>query len=76
MEDVITINKEVRKMDAKNIFKSKTLWGNVLALALIAAQLFGVVPTVMDPEKQAGIVALGNFILRFFTKQPVSLSTK
>lgn len=63
-------------MEAKNFLTSKTLWANVLALVLIGAQMVGIVPTIFDPEKQAGIVAIANLILRLITKQPVSLTGK
>ena len=60
-------------MDAKSFLTSKTLWANVLALALIIAQVFGIVPAVIDPEKQAGLLAILNLILRLVTKQPITL---
>lgn len=63
-------------MSAKNYLKSKTLWANMLALVLIVAQLFGIVPAVIDPEKQAGLLAILNLILRLITKQPISLTGK
>ncbi len=63
-------------MNAKNYLKSKTLWANMLALVLIVAQLFGIVPAVIDPEKQAGLLAILNLILRLITKQPISLTGK
>ena len=53
----------------KRWFTSKTLWTNALALiALILQSHWGF---VLDPEVQAAILIIINFILRFTTTQPV-----
>ena len=53
-----------------NIFKSKTLDFNMIvpALAIMAKALGFEIPA----EVVAGILAIGNFILRFITKEPMS----
>ncbi len=61
-------------MNGKNILKSKTLWANVLAVALlIGQQVGGVSPANLDPQTQGIILAVINIVLRFLTKQPVKL---
>ncbi len=53
----------------KRWFTSKVLWTNILALiALILQNHWGF---VFDPEVQAAILILINFVLRFTTTQPV-----
>ena len=53
-------------MKAKNLFKSKTFWMQVLS---IAAAVSGVIP--MAPETTAIVVGLINIALRAVTKDPV-----
>ncbi len=53
-----------------NIFKSKTINFNILATALVSI-LTGVGVDV-PIEAVTGVFALGNFVLRFFTKEPLS----
>ena len=57
-------------MTIKQLAKSKTIDFNVLvsALAGLAAALGFPVPA----EVVAGILAVGNFILRLITKEPIS----
>lgn len=53
-----------------NFVKSKTLNFNVLVPALTGVlAAFGV---VVPPEVVVGILAVGNFLLRFITKVPLS----
>lgn len=53
-----------------NYFKSKTLNFNVLIPALAGvAVAFGI---TIPPEVIAGVLAIGNFILRFFTEKPLA----
>lgn len=53
-----------------NIFKSKTINFNALVLALCGVSAaFGF---EIPAEVSVGIVAIGNFILRFMTKEPLS----
>jgi hypothetical protein len=64
-------------MDAKEFWKSKTFWFNVLALVVIIAQAFGFAefsPDARLAEYGAVAVTIINLILRFVTAQPVSLS--
>jgi hypothetical protein len=61
----------------KWFLNSKTLWFNLLALVVGVAQAFGFAGFTPDPQIAEYItvgVALINIILRFATKQPVSLS--
>ena len=55
-------------MKAKNLFKSKTFWMQVLS---IAAAVSGVIP--MAPETTAIVVGLINIALRAVTKDPVHM---
>jgi len=57
-------------MDAKQLVKSKTLDFNVLvpAIAGLAMALGFPIPSAVI----AGVLAIGNFVLRFLTKQPLS----
>ena len=58
-------------VDKKAWWSSKTLWLNLVAgLALVAQSQFGF---VIDPEAQAGILAVVNLALRLVTKEPVGL---
>jgi len=54
----------------KKMFKSKTLKFNTLVPALAGlAMAFGI---VVPAEVVSGILVVGNFILRFVTKAPIS----
>lgn len=53
----------------KSMFASKTLWVNLIAVAVFAVQTF--TGFVVPPEWQAGGLAVINFILRFVTAQPI-----
>ncbi len=62
--------------DAKNFWKSKTFWFNLLALllAVAASQGYG----AFTPDAQVGeyatvIITLMNIVLRFMTTQPVTV---
>ena len=60
----------------KPIFKSKTLWFNFLALAVIIAGNFGFGEFTPDAwVNDMGIVAvvLINFVLRFSTNKPLGI---
>jgi len=57
-------------MSLANIVKSKTINFNVLVPAVVGiASAFGF---TVPAEVVAGILAVGNFVLRFFTKEPLS----
>lgn len=53
----------------KKIYKSKTFWVNVIALASIIVQTK--TGFVIPPELQAGILSVLNGILRFTTTEPI-----
>lgn len=58
-------------MGGKVWYKSKTLWFNgLLAAAIAFTQAIG---HPMGEELIASIVCLGNVLLRFLTKEPVSI---
>ena len=59
-------------MDTKVFWQSKTFWINILAAVGMVVQ--SQTDYVLDPEAQAGIIVFINIILRFVTKQAVSLS--
>jgi hypothetical protein len=63
----------MKKQEIKSIFKSRTLWFNVLALIVMVASNFGfeMKPTQEVNEIAGIIIALINFGLRFFTKLPI-----
>lgn len=54
----------------KSFLQSKTLWVNLIAVIVFAAQTF--TGFVVPPEWQAGGLAIINFVLRFVTKQPLA----
>ena len=57
-------------MSLLQLLKSKTLNFNVIVPALAGlAKAFGY---SVPPEVVAGILAIGNFILRFLTEKPLS----
>lgn len=53
----------------KPIWKSKTLWVNVIALIALAAQLQ--MGFVISAEAQLGILAVIDLVLRFATTDPI-----
>lgn len=60
-------------MGTQNKLTSKTLWFNALigiAGVVLNSGVVGNLP--VSPATQVGVVAAGNFILRFFTTQPLS----
>jgi len=57
-------------MTTGQMVKSKTLDFNVLAPAVYG--FLKAIGVDIPPEVLAGVLAIGNFILRFFTKTPVS----
>ena len=61
-------------MEAKEFWKSKTLWFNVLAIIVLVANAFGFVEFTPDPEANdiALFIILGaNLVLRYATKVPL-----
>jgi len=59
-------------MDSKPFWQSKTFWVNIMAAVGMVVQ--SQTTYVLDPEMQAGIIVAINIILRFITKEGVSLS--
>lgn len=57
-------------MTIVQIFKSKTLDFNVLVAALFA--LLNHLGVVIPAEVMTGVLAVGNYILRFVTKKPLA----
>jgi len=61
--------------EVKSIIFSKTFWFNVISLGLEVSQVMmdmRIVPT----EQMAVGIAVGNIVLRYITKTPVSLTGK
>lgn len=55
----------------KSIFKSKTFWVNILgAVGIATDQTLG---AGLDGDQIAAILVAVNIILRFFTRQPVTI---
>jgi len=55
-------------MPAKPWWKSKTIWFNVLSLALAAVPGLG-----LNPLTITAIMGVGNLALRYLTTQPISI---
>lgn len=63
-------------MEKKSVFRSKTFWFNLLALAVLVANEFGFGEFQADPNLESYalvIVTVVNIVLRLVTKQPVKL---
>lgn len=59
-------------METKRKIYSKTLWLNALAgIAVIVQAITG--QEWLDAEGQAAIIVVANIILRFLTKQPITI---
>ena len=62
---------------SKPFWASKTLWVNLIALAVVVSTAFGV-DLGLNPEAQVAVVgtvmSVVNIILRLVTKAPVSVS--
>lgn len=58
----------------KSIFASKTFWVNLIAAVAMIGQAASGQAVVAEPETQATLLALANIVLRFVTKEAVSLS--
>lgn len=57
--------------DTKTMLKSKTFWANVIALCLLAYNLYTGRELIISPESTAIVMALINIGLRKVTKQEV-----
>ncbi len=54
----------------KGILKSKTIWGNIIAiLAILYTLHYGEPIPQLDAQTQAIIIAIYNVIIRFFTQE-------
>jgi len=56
----------------KKFWLSKTFWINFIACTAIIIQ--SQTDFVIDPEKQTAILGFINLLLRFFTKEEISMS--
>lgn len=63
-------------MDSKPVWQSKTFYFNLLVAVLppLFHYLSGV--NLISAEQEADLLAFGNLVLRYFTKQPVTLAPK
>lgn len=52
-------------------FTSKTLWLNVIAIALLVAKQAGYEVLPLDADQAGMVLAISNFILRFMTREPL-----
>lgn len=59
--------------NGKKIWKSKTLWFNVLAAVVLVASEVGFGGFEADPQLMALVAAAANVVLRFVTREPVEL---
>jgi len=57
-------------MNIVQIFKSKTVDFNIIVTAIFA--LLNHLGIVIPAEVMTGVLAVGNFILRFVTKKPIA----
>lgn len=66
----------VPTMPPKPIWKSKTLWTNVVALGTSFLAGYGIdLDVEMQTELAVALMALANIGLRFITKKPVTLTS-
>ncbi len=52
-------------------YRSKTVWFNVLGVAVVIGKLLGFSLFQLDPTLEAGVLAVFNLILRFATRVPI-----
>ena len=57
----------------KSWVSSKTLWFNVVAAGL-SVLIDSVSSSPIDPQYQVLIIAVGNFLLRFVTVEPITVA--
>ena len=57
----------------KPALKSKTIWFNFLAVLVLISNQFGFADFQLDAETTAGIIAIVNFVLRFWTDKAISV---
>jgi len=57
----------------KGLFKSKVAWFNALSIGLVLLDILGQTNIIKDnPDYSAIVVAVGNILLRFVTRVPLS----
>lgn len=59
----------------KEFWKSKTFWVNAIGLVVVSLQYLGTI-NIIKPEMLAGILGFANFVLSFFTSEPIGLTGK
>lgn len=52
-------------------YRSKTVWFNVLSIAVLIANQFGYVDFKVDPVLEGGVISLVNLVLRFITRAAI-----
>ena len=57
----------------KPFYKSKTFWLNTVGILIIGLQFILSINAIVDPEFQALILAVLNILLRFKTREPITL---
>lgn len=57
----------------KHIFKSKTLWVNIITVALIPMLPQAIKPYIEQPEVIAGVLTVINVVMRLVSKDKVYL---
>jgi len=62
---------EEKKIMNKSFYQSKTLWLNVIAMAVLLLQHY--TGYVVDPEIQAALLIVINFIVRMITGTPLGM---
>lgn len=60
-------------MDAKLWFRSKTVWFNIIAFAVLFLQMVLNTDLIVDPEWVALLTALLNILLRYKTNAPIKI---
>lgn len=63
--------------EKKSIFASKTFWANIIAGAATLLTVFGFdlgLDETTQAELVAGVMVAVNIVLRFVTKEPVSIT--
>ncbi len=55
----------------KSWYASKTVWFNVLGIAVVVGKLLGFSSFQLDPTVEASVLAIANLVLRFVTRVPI-----
>lgn len=59
----------------KEFWRSKTFWVNAIGLIVVVLQYLGTID-IIKPEALTGILGVVNFVLRFFTSEPIGFAGK